>query len=44
MSDKEFKELSKGYDFAKGGEGDSPYSQEFVDELFGNKKKRGKRK
>ena len=44
MTDKEFRELCKGYDFSKGGEGDSPYDQDFVDELFGNRKKRGKRR
>ena len=44
MTDKEFERLWEGIDHRQGGQGDSPYSQEFVDELFGNKRKRGKKK
>ena len=35
MTDEEFNELLKGYDFKKAGEGDSPYTQELLDELNG---------
>ena len=44
MDDKEFKKLLEGIDYRQGGQGDSPYSQEFVDELFGNDKKEKKKK
>ena len=40
MDDKEFKKLLEGIDYRQGGQGDSPYSQHYVDELFGRKKKR----
>ena len=42
MSDEEFNRLWEGIDHKKGGQGDSPYSQEFVDELFGNEKRKKK--
>ncbi len=41
LTDEEFERLWNGIDHRKGGQGDSPYTQEFVDELFGNVKKRG---
>ena len=40
LTDEEFERLWNGIDHLKGGQGDSPYTQEFVDELFGNRKKR----
>ncbi len=40
MTDKEFERLLEGIDYSQGGQGDSPYSQEYVDELFGKKKER----
>ena len=43
MTDKEFNRLWEGIDHRQGGQGDSPYTQEFVDELFGNAKKRKKK-
>ena len=40
MDDKEFKRLLEGIDYRQGGQGDSPYSQDYVDELYGRKKKK----
>ena len=42
MIDKEFEKLLEGIDCHQGGQGDSPYSQEYVDELFGRKRKERK--
>ncbi len=39
LTDEEFERLWNGIDHRKGGQGDSPYTQEFVDELFGNREK-----
>ena len=44
LTDKEFNRLWEGIDHRQGGQGDSPYTQEFVDELFGNNKKEKKKK
>ena len=40
LTDAEFERLWKGIDHRQGGQGDSPYTQEFVDELFGNERKK----
>ena len=40
MDDKEFKQLLEGIDYRQGGQGDSPYSQDYVDELYGRKKRK----
>ena len=40
MTDEEFNRLWNSIDHTQGGQGDSPYTQEFVDELFGNEKKK----
>ncbi len=42
MNDKEFEKLLEGIDYHQGGQGDSPYSQDYVDELFGRKRKERK--
>ena len=44
LTDKEFDRLWEGIDHRTAGQGDSPYSQEFVDELFGNTEKKKKKK
>lgn len=44
LSDEEFKSLLEGIDYRQGGQGDSPYSQKFVDELYGRGKKKDKKK
>lgn len=38
MKDEEFDRLWGKIDHRQGGQGDSPYTQEYVDELFGNDK------
>ena len=42
MDDKEFDRLWEKFNGRKSGEGDSPYSQDYVDELYGRKKKEKK--
>ena len=44
LTDEEFERLWKGIDHRKAGQGDSPYTQEFVDELFGNDSKKKEKK
>jgi len=40
MTEEEFNRLWGKIDHEQGGQGDSPYTQEFVDEQFGNDKKK----